>query len=130
MPFGVMMPKRWIYEKGGRPAIYQPEKEYELLHQDQQFRHVRLEKPGDHKDFSFEREWRLKGDLDLDPSVCTLVVPTREWDYRLREEHAESDMRKARLFSRFPFSRMTDFKWHILALGDLGADIVLPGEEP
>jgi hypothetical protein len=30
-PFGVMIAKQWVFDKGARPVIYQPEAEYELL---------------------------------------------------------------------------------------------------
>jgi hypothetical protein len=30
-PFGVMVHKKWLFEQGGRPVIYQAEDEFELL---------------------------------------------------------------------------------------------------
>lgn len=38
-PLGVMIDKSWLYEKGGRPVIYESEEEYELLHESQRYRH-------------------------------------------------------------------------------------------
>jgi hypothetical protein len=32
LPFGVMVDKQWLYDQGGRPVIYQPDAEFELLH--------------------------------------------------------------------------------------------------
>ena len=32
MPFGVMLPKAWLFVQGGRPVIYQPDSEFELLY--------------------------------------------------------------------------------------------------
>lgn len=125
--FGVMVPKQWLFAQGGRPVIYQPETEYALLCKELQYRHVRFDEPGGPKDHTFEREWRIRTEsLALDPKVCTLVVPDRDWDYRLRAEHAEGDMRLARgapRAYRTPFARATDFRWHVLALGDLGANL-------
>lgn len=121
-PFGVMVPKSWLFAKGGRPVIYQPESEYDLLPPELQYRHVRLDEPNGAKDFTFEREWRIRTDvLQLDPSACTLIVPDREWDYRLREEDHERDTRNARVLMNHPFIRMSKYEWHVLALGDLGA---------
>lgn len=121
-PFGIMVPKVWLFELGGRPAIYQPEADFELLPEALRYRHVRLDRPGSPTDFSFEREWRIQIEtLALDPKVCTLVVPNREWDYKLREEHEERDVIKARHLQMGPFTRITKYEWHVLALGDLGA---------
>lgn len=121
-PFGVMVPKSWLFAKGGRPVIYQPEDEFKLLPESLQYRHVRFDQPGNDKDFTFEREWRICTDsLPLDPVVCTLIVPDRKWDYQLREEHDQRDMGKAALLGMHPFTRITKFDWHVLALGDLGA---------
>jgi hypothetical protein len=121
-PFGVMVPKTWLFDLGGRPVIYQPETEFDMLPTELEYRHVRLDMPGSKKDFTFEREWRIKTDtLQLDPATCTLIVPDREWDYRLRQEHDERDMKIARAFRSGPFNRVTNFPWHVLALGDLGA---------
>ena len=125
-PFGVMVPKKWLFAAGGRPAIYQPESEYELLPEQLRYRHVRFDEPGAKNDFTFEREWRIQTDfLKLDPKVCTLIVPDRDWDYRLRDEHAEQDQKKATAVGLNPFTRMTNFDWHVLALGDLGATFPL-----
>jgi hypothetical protein len=125
-----MVPKEWLFAKGGRPVIYQPETDFDALPHGLQYRHVRFDSPGSDKDFTFEREWRISTDaVDLDPKVCTLVVPSREWDYRLRDEHAARDMAKAGRMGKNPFTRLTNFDWHILALGDLGASFPI-NEEP
>src|SRR5436190_24168723 len=34
-PFGVMVDKTWLFSRGGRPVIYQPDADYELLHENQ-----------------------------------------------------------------------------------------------
>lgn len=52
-PFGVMLEKRWLFERGGRPVIYQQTPEFDLLHDLQRFRHVRYE-PTDGIDFTWE----------------------------------------------------------------------------
>jgi hypothetical protein len=121
-PFGIMVRKDWLFALGGRPVIYQPDDDYKLLPEPLQFRHVRFDEPGSAKDFTFEREWRICTEsLILEPTNCTLVVPDREWDYRLRRDHDRHDMDCARAMKRHPFTRITNFDWHVLALGDLGA---------
>ena len=30
-PYGIAVQKKWLYDKGGRPVIYQPDSEYEYL---------------------------------------------------------------------------------------------------
>jgi hypothetical protein len=123
-PFGVMLPKLWLFERGGRPVIYQPDADFDILPEQIKYRHVRLDEPGSPKDFTFEREWRIQTErLDLDPTTCTLIVPTRNWDYKLRDEHAEDDMRIASTLGMNPLVRISDYPWHVLALEDLGTRI-------
>lgn len=130
-PFGVMVSKAWLFERGGRPVIYQPEADFELLPKELQHRHVRFDNPGGDKDFTFEREWRIPiEELHLEPATCTLIVPQREWDYKLREEHDQRDMQKARIIGVSPFTRNSKYEWHVLALGDLGARFPLNDDAP
>ena len=78
-PLGVIIDKNWLYSKGGRPVIYQSNDEYEYLHEDIRYRHVRFE-PTRGIDFTWEREWRIKADeLILDPTKTTFIIPTRTW---------------------------------------------------
>lgn len=128
-PFGIMVSKSWLFAKGARPVIYQPESDYDLLPEQLQYRHVRFDEPGAEKDFTFEREWRISTEsLILNPTECTLIVPSREWDYRLRDEHTERDMRKASGLRFGPFGRISSYDWHVLALGDLGAKFAINDE--
>jgi|SRR5579875_2548554 len=64
-PFGVAMDRRHAFALGARPVIYLPWGEArELLPADQLWRVVRLELAGARSvDWSFEREWRMAGDL-------------------------------------------------------------------
>ena len=88
-PFGVMVQKEWLFNQGGRPVIYQPDGEYDLLHDSQRYRHVRYEPPD--VDFTWEREWRIqKDELILDPSETTLIVPTRAWEKWAQDQHMDA----------------------------------------
>jgi hypothetical protein len=45
--FGLMFEKNWIFDRGGRPVIYQPESELDLLPENLRWRDVRFEPTGD-----------------------------------------------------------------------------------
>ena len=76
-PFGVGVSKQWLFESGGRPAIYQSDAEYEQLPVNFRWRHCRYEPPD--IDFTWEREWRIPADeLALDPDQTWIFVPTEE----------------------------------------------------
>jgi len=76
-PFGLMFDKKWVYEKGARPVIYQPDADFENLPENMRWRHVRYEPP--QIDFTWEREWRLHADeLEFSPQDVVLVVPDQE----------------------------------------------------
>ena len=80
-PFGLMFSKDWLYERGGRPVIYQSDAEYNQLPETLRWRHVRYEPLSDPViDFTWEREWRLPCDeLTFDASEVALVVPDTGW---------------------------------------------------
>ena len=123
-PFGVMVRKEWLFAKGGRPVIYQPEVEFDHLGESHRFRHVRYE-PANGHDFTWEREWRIRTEaLEITPPEVTFVVPTRTWEERMQDSHAgrlrlglwfDSDFAQA--ISRPP--------WHFVVLEDLGMQIDL-----
>jgi hypothetical protein len=104
-PFGVMFEKKWIFEHGGRPVIYQPDAEYDVLPESYKWRHVRYEPHEEEpKDFTWEREWRVQTEeLNFDPSVAAVVVPDRDWAERLIAEH-ESDQE----FKTLQYSQIMD----------------------
>lgn len=125
-PFGVMVSKLWLFRQGGRPAIYQPEAEYELLHEEQRYRHVRYE-PDRGIDLTWEREWRLKtAQLGLDPGETTFVVPTRAWEKRFMEEHAGDQQGLALLLGESAALAIEPFPWHFVVLEDLGVEVLWP----
>lgn len=80
-PFGLMFSKRWLYERGGRPVIYQADAEYHLLPEEARWRHVRYEPSSVPPiDFTWEREWRLQCDqLQFAAPEVALVVPDSHW---------------------------------------------------
>jgi len=61
--YGIALSKQTVFEAGGRPVIYLPDGEGEWIPPEEKWRHVRFEHG--HVDYTHEREWRLRGDLDL-----------------------------------------------------------------
>lgn len=93
--FGLMFEKNWIFERGGRPVIYQPDSDFGLLPEDLRWRHVRFEPTGDKViDFTWEGEWRLCCDeLVFTPADAVIVVPNKQRANDLRRIHdAHQDM--------------------------------------
>lgn len=92
-PFGIRVSKKWLYNEGGRPVIYQAEDEYDALPESHRWRHVRYE-PGANPpvDFTWEREWRINADsLPLPPGEARLVLPKADWAAGLEAEHLEEE---------------------------------------
>lgn len=121
-PLGVMVPKRWLFEKGGRPVIYQAEAEFELLPEELRYRHVRYE-PHRDVDHTWEREWRiLTPELSLDPENVTFVVPTRKWEDQFKQKHQDDQRTRALVFGDAGFLAIKKFPWHFIVLEDLGVE--------
>jgi hypothetical protein len=86
-----MVPKTWLFVRGGRPVIYQPDEEFEGLPEKYRWRHVRFD-PASEVDFTWEREWRIQTDqLDFDPWTAKVIVPSYEWVNRLEEDHRRDE---------------------------------------
>lgn len=85
-PFGIRVSKRWIFSLGGRPVIYQPIDEYKLLPPNLSWRHVDFDLTGlKRRDYSWQREWRLRQDrLHLPVDQVTLVIPQEEYREELK----------------------------------------------
>lgn len=117
-PLGVMLDKVWLYKQGGRPVIYQSEKEFKMLPDGKKHLHVRYE-PDRGIDYAWEREWRIKIDmLQLDPKATTVIVPTRSWEDVYYEKYT-SRLRRGAIVTR-GFIPMPSPKWHFIVLEDLG----------
>jgi hypothetical protein len=120
-PFGVMFEKTWLFARGGRPVIYEPDAEYELLPEFLRWRHVEYQPTGtDHPvDFTWEREWRIQlEELPFGPSDATIVVPTAKWADRLVREFKEQEAHMAELYSEITSSEQVQqacegFHWRL-----------------
>ena len=100
-PFGVILTKKWLFEQGGRPVIYETDSEYANLPEELRWRHVRYEPNLDPPiDFSWEREWRIRVDsLHINPDIASLVVPAVEWTYRLANGYEDNQTERARIYA-------------------------------
>ena len=122
-PFGIMVSKEWLFLKGGRPVIYQPDEEYEFLHESQKFRHVRYE-PNNDVDFTWEREWRiLTSNLEIDPNCTTVVVPNRSWEEWFQNRHTAKLSRSAFAIGSIGPKSVSKQPWHFMVLEDLGVPV-------
>ena len=119
MPYGIMVGKKWLFDRGGRPVIYQPNEDYQLLPEALRYRHVRFEPP--QTDHTWEREWRIQVDeLPLDSDAVTVVVPDRATVEAMRSEHEGRVVRRA---MSGEVGRVEHPDWHFIALEDLGVSI-------
>ena len=116
-PYGFMFSKKYLFDKGARPAIYQPDSDFELLPEELQYRHVRFEI--DSTDWTWEREWRIRTDrLDLDPLLVTLIVPSRKTIEAYKEKAQNSNRLSSMVTNGYIAGQMLE--WHFIALEDLG----------
>ncbi len=77
-PFGIALDKRYAFTMGARPVIYLPWNEAEtILAPEESWRVVSFEMDKNPPvDWTFEREWRVAGDLRIDPALAAALVET------------------------------------------------------
>lgn len=75
-PLGIIIDKKWAFNLGARPVIYQKKEEINLLHKSIQWRHVTYNLNDEHEvDFTWEREWRIStNELNLTPLTSQIFV--------------------------------------------------------
>jgi hypothetical protein len=88
--------KYWAFSVGGRPVIYQPDQEYDLLPESHRWRHARYEPQTEPPtDFTWERERRIRIDeLPLPPGEARIIVPHASWTQVLEHEHDVSEQHR------------------------------------
>ena len=85
-PYGIAILKEELFSLGGRPAIYGPKGEKEMIDKSIAWRYVEYEP--DTYDFTWLREWRIqKEELDLNNSNHFVVIKTKAEEY----EYAHND---------------------------------------
>lgn len=108
--FGIRISKRNIFEMGGRPAIYQPDSEFELLPESLRWRHVRYEPNSNPPiDFTWEREWRILDEsIPIDSDTATVLLPSEVWKDELEERQWESENERIRMEA---FAYGKEYSW-------------------
>ena len=87
-PYGIAVSKKWLFEQGGRPVIYDDPKVFKKLPSDFRYRFVPYN-PTKGVDFTWEREWRINIDfLQLDPKQTLVIVPKADEAFDLVYEFA------------------------------------------
>jgi len=99
--YGVVVPKKWVWDQGARPVIYQPDLEYDILPEKLKYRHVRYELKSD-IDFTWEREWRL--------------IPTSEEVIYLKREYFSHMAMAVSSLGEDALPYIEDFPWKIIPL--------------
>ena len=90
-PYGVAISKKWLFEKEGRPVIYDRPDAFENFPKDLRYRFVPYD-PGKGIDYTWEREWRIKTDaLRLDPRHTLVIVPTADEAFEIVYDFAEME---------------------------------------
>ncbi len=107
-PYGVVLTKRWAFNKGCRPVLYLSNEETERLciPRTELWRVVRFETSKDRWiSWIHEREWRCKGNFGLPPSPVAVLVKNIASAKRLaREVSAEPADFKAKPRSIIPLT--------------------------
>ncbi len=77
-PFGIAIDKRYAFKMGARPVVYMPWHEAErILATAELWRVVTIDmERAPAVDWSFEREWRVAGDLAIEPRRTVALVET------------------------------------------------------
>jgi hypothetical protein len=77
-PFGIAIDKRYAFKMGARPVLYMPLPEAQrMLAEEELWRVVAIDPEHNPPiDWSFEREWRLPGDLKVPASGAVALVRT------------------------------------------------------
>ena len=87
-PYGVAVPKIWLFQQGGRPVVYDHPGAINTFPEPIKYRFVPYD-PVNGPDTSWEREWRIRtGALRLDPKHTLVVVPSVDQAVILMQEES------------------------------------------
>lgn len=93
-PVGLSFPKKYVFEKGGRPVFYENrEVAKSLLPKNEWYRIVNFNLSNDNAiiDWTHEREWRVKGDFDFDLSEAYVLLLNQDY-YRWFIKNADKEI--------------------------------------
>lgn len=92
-PFGLMFLKPYVFCHGGRPVIYDiPDEAERYVNEENRWRIVSydLRNQDDFKDWTHEREWRMKDDFGFEIGKATVLLPHHKF-YKLFFEESAKD---------------------------------------
>ena len=95
-PFGIQVTKKWAFKMGGRPVIYQPRSDLHKLDMSIRWRHVDFDicNGSQYRNYTWQREWRIKSDkLEL-PLPLTVIVPNKQWCNKLIDAFYGENLRR------------------------------------
>lgn len=78
---GLIFPKSYVFNKGGRPVIYdKTENAKQYLPKDQWWRIVNFDLSDKNNiiDWTHEREWRVKGDFEFQLDKTSVILPNHK----------------------------------------------------
>ena len=118
-PYGIAVSKRWLYDQGGRPVIYDEPRNASLYDGTLRFRQVDYD-PANGVDYSWEREWRIATtELSLDPHETLVVVPTAEEAFQLMHDTAVVELDPTEIGTAVTLTP----RWLAVSLDVLGYDL-------
>ena len=80
MGVGLMFRKPYVYQRGGRPVIYEStERAKSMLPEEEWWRIVKLDlfDEGNFIDWTHEREWRVPGSFEFELEEVTVLLPNK-----------------------------------------------------
>lgn len=87
-PYGIGFKKDYIFERGGRPAIYGKKEEEDLLPDNLKWRFV--EYNPNHKDYTWLREWRVNvPELNFNNDDCVIITMDEKKLFELTQTEGE-----------------------------------------
>lgn len=95
--FGVSVSKEWLFQKNGRPVIYQPKSEHQFVDSSMHWKIVSYS-PTETEwiDWSWQREWRVQTDsLELPIDEAVFIVPSEKWKEKLEALYVNEEEYRA-----------------------------------
>lgn len=81
-PYGIAVPKRLVFQKGGRHAIYGTKEDLKHLSEDIKWRFVEYDIDKDKTDYTWQREWRINvgedGCFPISPKECFVILKSKD----------------------------------------------------
>ncbi len=90
--YGIAISKGAAFDNGARPVIYLPDNEGAWIPEIQKWRQVRFEYGV--VDWTFEREWRKKGDLELKQLPGIYIIHWNPNEKKQLEKALHKDLKK------------------------------------